>query len=48
MSPSQSLPVGAVFSLLFTLVGGGNLAQGSKITALGEAKPWKRFAEADL
>lgn len=39
--------VGA-FSLLFTLMGGGNLAQGSKITVQGEAKSWKLFAEADL
>lgn len=35
-----------VLYLLFTLMGGGNLAQGNKITAQGEAKSWKLFAEA--
>lgn len=40
--------LGAVLSLLFTLLGGGNLAQGSKITALGEADSWKFFAGAGL
>lgn len=38
-----------VFSLLFALVGGGNLASDTKITAPGEAKSWNRFfAETNL
>lgn len=36
------------YSLLFTLMGGGNLARGSKITTQREAKSWKLFAEAGL
>ena len=45
--PEACLVVG-VCSLLFTLMGGGNLTQGSKITAQHEAKSWKLFAEAGL
>ena len=37
-----------VFSLLFTLMGGGNLAQDSNINAQGEAKSRKLFGEAGL
>lgn len=47
MSPARGLPARGVLSPLFTLVGGGSLAQG-EITAQGEAESWKPFAGAGL
>ena len=44
----RGLPGRGVSTLLFTEMGGGNLAQSSKVTAQGEAKSWKLFVEVGL
>ena len=41
----EACPVVGVSALLFSLMGGGDLAQSSKITAQGETESWKHFVE---